>query len=719
MIFACYVSKCLSSQHLFPKYKCREIKRPLAQVIFNKLVIKREKLKNPLLENSTFNYEAIDFKAIKEEHFIPALLESIEEARANLDKIKQLKNGTFESIIIAKETASDRLDQIAEIFFSLHSAHCTDELSAIAEEFNQILTKFASDVSLDADLFAKIKQVYDKKDSLDLTTEQQTVLDNGYKEFTRNGALLDDKDKTQLREIDQQLAKLSLNFSENVRKATHAFTLFVDNKDDLKGMPDGVIEAAKEAAKAKEQEQQWAFTLDFPSYLPFMQYCQNRQLRKKMWQAASSKAVSGEFDNKQIILDIISYRDQRAKLLGFADHPSYVLEKRMAKTPKKVLSFIDDLINKSIPKAKEDFLKLQNMYKETCGDDDFRKYDTAFITELLKKQELDFDDEVLRPYFKLENVIEGVFTVASKLYGIKFLEKDTISKYHEDVKTFVVEEENGDYLGLFYADFFPRKEKRPGAWMTTFRNQGLQFEEVKRPFVSIVCNFTKPTALKPSLLTLNEVLTLFHEFGHALHGLLAKSTYRSIAGTNVHWDFVELPSQIMENWVMEKDCLDLFAKHYETGESIPQELIDKINKSQQFLEGLATLRQMSFAHLDMQWHLNNPAEVKDVLSFEEKQIQDFDFYPKESVGNMSCSFGHIFAGGYSSGYYSYKWAEVLDADAFAFFKQQGIFNPDIARRFKENILEKGGSEDPMELYQRFRGKEPDTAALLKRSGLLA
>jgi len=324
----------------------------------------------------------------------------------------------------------------------------------------------------------------------------------------------------------------------------------------------------------------------------------------------------------------------------------------------------------------------------------------------------------LRPYFKLENVIEGVFTIAAKLYGIKFIQKDDIPKYHDDVKTYVVEEENGDYLGLFYADFFPRKEKRPGAWMTTFRNQGLQFGEVKRPFVSIVCNFSKPTALKPSLLTLNEVQMLFHEFGHALHGLLAKSTYRSVAGTNVHWDFVELPSQIMENWVMEKDCLDLFAKHYETGESIPQELVDKIKKSQQFLEGMATLRQMSFSHLDMQWHLNNPSEIKDVLSFEEKQLQDFDFYPKEDVGNMSCAFGHIFAGGYSSGYYSYKWAEVLDADAFAYFKEQGIFNPDVARSFKENILEKGGSEDPMELYQRFRGKEPDTQALLKRSGLV-
>ncbi|MFK5892059.1 MAG: M3 family metallopeptidase, partial [Pseudomonadota bacterium] len=509
-------------------------------------------LLNPLLRDSALPFEAIDFNNIKEQHFIPALVESIKQANINIEKIKQEKIINFESIIEAKETSSDRLDQIAEIFFSLYSAHCTESLSSIAEEFNEILTKYSSDVSLDSGLFIKVKEVYDKRNSLDLSSEQKTVLDNAYTDFTRNGALLDEEDKIKLREIDQQLAKLNLNFSENVRKATHAFTLYIDNEDDLTGMPEGVVEAAKEAAKAKQQDKQWLFTLDFPSYFPFMQYCQNRELRKKMWQAATSKALNGEFDNKKIIIKTITYRDKRAKLLGFADHPSYVLEKRMAKNPATVINFIDDLINKALPKAKEDFNKLQSMYKEIFADDDFRKYDTALISERLKKQELDFDDEVLRPYFKLENVIEGVFNVATKLYGIKFIQKSDIPKYHDDVKTFVVEEENGDYLGLFYADFFPRKEKRPGAWMTTFRNQGLQFGEVKRPFVSIVCNFTKPTSNKPSLLTLNEVLTLFHEFGHALHGLLAKSTYRSIAGTNVHWDFVELPSQIMENWVMEK-----------------------------------------------------------------------------------------------------------------------------------------------------------------------
>ncbi|MFK5984770.1 MAG: M3 family metallopeptidase [Pseudomonadota bacterium] len=681
---------------------------------------------NPLLQNSKLAYEAIDFNAIKEQHFIPALTESIQLAHSNIEKIKAEKEANFESIIVAKETSSDRLEQIAEIFFSLYSAHCTEALSAIAEEFNEKLTQYSSDVSLDSELFAKIAAVYNKKDSLDLSPEQKTVLDNAYQDFTRNGALLNEDDKTKLREIDQQLAKLNLNFSENVRKANNAFTLYINNKDDLKGMPEGVIEAAKETAKAKKEstdetisdQQQWAFTLDFPSYLPFMQYCQNRKLRKKMWQAASTKAVSGEFDNRKNIIDTLKYRNQRAKLLGFADHPSYVLEKRMAKNPHTVINFINDLVDKSLTKAQQDFNKLQAMYKDIFAEDDFRKYDTAMISERLKKQELDFDDEALRPYFKLENVIEGVFNIASKLYGIKFIQKEDIPKYHEDVKTFVVEEKNGDYLGLFYADFFPRSEKRPGAWMTTFRNQGLQFAELKRPFVSIVCNFTKPTALKPSLLTLNEVLTLFHEFGHALHGLLAKSTYRSVAGTNVLWDFVELPSQIMENWVMEKQCLDLFAKHYQTGETIPQKLVDKIKQSQQFLEGLGTLRQMSLANLDMQWHLSNPDEIKDVQAFEEKQMQKFDFYPKEEVGNTSCSFGHIFAGGYSSAYYSYKWAEVLDADAFAYFKQQGIFNPEVAQSFKENILEKGGSEDPMQLYQRFRGKQPSTEPLLKRGGLI-
>ncbi|MBT4790165.1 MAG: M3 family metallopeptidase [Halobacteriovoraceae bacterium] len=673
---------------------------------------------NPLLQESTKPLEAIDFDTIKVEHFLPALIQAIDEAKKNIEKIKLEKKISFDSIILMLETAADKLDIIVEVFYALHSAHCTQELSDIAEEFNQKLTDYSSDISLDSKLFGKVKQVYAIKKELELNLEQKTVLENTYKSFTRNGALLSESDKKHLREIDQKLAKLSLDFSENTRKATNDYLLVIEKKEDLAGLPEGVITGARETAKEKGHDGKWAFTLDFPSYYPFMQYCENRDLRKEIWFANATKATAEEFDNKQIILDTILARYQRAKLLGYADHPSFVLENRMAKDAKTVTSFIDDIIAKAMPRAKEDFQKLSTLKEELTGDKDFRKYDAPFYTEKLKKKELDFDDEVLRPYFKLENVLEGIFAVAKKLYGISFISREDIPKYHGDVRTYEVQDENGEYLGLFYGDYFPREEKRSGAWMTTLRPAGFQFGANKRPFVCNVCNFTKPTKDKPSLLTLNEVLTLFHEFGHGLHGILTKSQYKSVSGTNVFWDFVELPSQIMENWVMEKECLDLFAKHYETGESIPDELITKIKLSNKFLQGMGTIRQMSFSSLDMQWHTIDPTSIKDVIEFENEKLNKFDLFPIEAAVNMSCSFGHIFAGGYSSGYYSYKWAEVLDADAFAYFKDKGIFNKEVATSFKENILEKGGSQDPMELYKIFRGQEPNPSALLERGGLL-
>lgn len=673
---------------------------------------------NPLLQDSKQPFEAIDFSLIKPEHFLPALEEAIKEAKENLEKVKREETISFDSIILQEENSADRLDLIVEVFYALYSAHCTDEISAIAEEFNAKLTEYSSDVSLDADLFNKINAVYEKKSELNLSQEQEVVLDNAYKGFTRNGALLSEEDKTKLREIDQRLSKLSLSFSENVRKATNEYLLVVDSEENLKGLPDGVKEAAKATAKEKGHDGKWAFTLDFPSYYPFMQYAENRELRKEIWTASATKATSGEFDNRKNILETLKARDERAKLLGYPNHPAFVLEKRMAKDTGTVIDFVEKIIDKAKSKAQEDLQKLSDLKKDLTGDGDFRKYDAPFYTEKLKKKELDFDDEILRPYFKLENVLSGIFEVANKLYGITFKERDDISKYHEDVKVYEVTDESGTYVGLFYGDYFPRKEKRSGAWMTTLRVGGFQFGEDKRPFVCNVCNFTKPTDTKPSLLTLNEVLTLFHEFGHGLHGLLTKAKYKTVAGANVFWDFVELPSQIMENWAMEKECLDLFAKHYETGELIPSELVEKIKKSQQFLAGSSTMRQMSFAKLDMNWHMADPDKITDVIEFEKESMKDFDLYPSEEAGNMSCSFGHIFSGGYSSGYYSYKWAEVLDADAFAYFQEKGIFNKTVAKSFKENILEKGGSEDPMVLYKKFRGQEPNPEALLSRSGLL-
>lgn len=670
-----------------------------------------------LLTPSQLPLEAIDFHTIKTQDFLPALEVAIEHAKKNIELIKQIQQPDFENTIVAQETSADQLDQVVNIFYALYSAHCTDEISAIAEEFNQKLTAYASDVSLDEKLFLKIKEVYDKKDSLQLNSEQLTLLNNCYLDFTRNGALLAADKKEKLRELDQELSQLSLSFSENVRKATHAYTLWIQDPRELEGMPAGIIEAAKEAAIAKGEPTQWAFTLDYPSYGPFMQYCQNRELRKTMYQASAARGFAGEFDNQEIIIQTLKARKERAQLLGYADHPSYVLERRMAGSPQTVMKFIQEITQKAAVFGKKDFDKIKELKQELTGDGDLRAYDGAMYSELLKKRELQFDDEELRPYFKLENVLAGIFEVAKRLYGLQFILREDLPKYHPDVMVYEVQNEAGEFISLYYADYFPRPQKRPGAWMSVFRNAGLQFGALRRPFVMNVCNFTKPTETKPSLLTLDEVLTLFHEFGHGLHGMLATSTYKSIAGTNVFWDFVELPSQIMENWVTEKECLDLFAIHYETQAKMPEHLIEKIKKSGQFLEGLATMRQMSFAYLDMQWHLSDPEKIDNVQAFEKEQLSNYQFYPQENVGAFSTAFGHIFAGGYAAGYYSYKWAEVLDADAFAYFKEKGIFNREVADLFRAHILEPGGSVDPMQLYQRFRGRAPKPEALFIRAGL--
>lgn len=673
---------------------------------------------NPLLQASAHAFQAIAYDLIKPEHFLPALTDAIKVAKEKFEEIKKVENPNFENVIEAAEVAEDRINYITNIYYALYSAECTDGISNISEEFSQILTRFSNDITLDAQIFEKVKQVYDKKETFNLNYEQLKVLEDFYSDFTRNGALLSDNDKEELRQIDEKLSKVGLQFTENVRKATNAYHLEVTNEKDLEGLPSGVIEAAKEAAEKKGFNNSWVFTLEYPSFLPFMKYCRNESLRKEMQHAVSTKATSGEFDNREKIQEILDLRWKRANLLGYKDHAQFVLEKRMAQNSQKVLDFLNNIYNKSIDAAKNDLQKLKDLKKELTGEDTFNKWDSAFYTELLKKRELNIDDELLRPYFKLENVIDGVFKIAQKLYGINFKELNNIPKFHEDVMTYEVTSNDGDFVGLFYADFFPRETKRPGAWMTDLKEQGLMFGEVNRPFVSITCNFTKPTKSLPSLLTLDEVLTLFHEFGHALHGLLSKCTYRSVSGTSVYWDFVELPSQIMENWVTEKEALDLFARHYETNEPIPMEYVEKIKESQKFLEGLATLRQLSFGFLDMAWHTTNPESIDDVIKFEDQAIAQYDLFSRDGEQSMSCSFGHIFGGGYAAGYYSYKWAEVLDADAFEFFLEKGIFNAEVANSFKTNILEKGGSEHPMELYKKFRGKEPDADALLRRGGLI-
>ncbi|HRZ75090.1 MAG TPA: M3 family metallopeptidase, partial [Flavobacterium sp.] len=614
--------------------------------------------------------------------------------------------------------SGEALDRLSSIFFNLNSAETCDEMQKIAQEVSPLLTAFSNDISLNEDLFKRVKSVYNQKDKLTLTTEQSTLLDKKYKSFTRNGALLSQDKKVRFREIDTELAKLKLTYGENVLAETNNYQLQITNEADLKGLPDGAKEMAASLANSKGLDG-WVFTLDFPSYLPFVTYVENRELRKEIAIAAGKKAFqNNEFDNKEITLKIAKLRYERANLLGYKTHSHFVLEERMAQNPEKVKLFLNDLLEKAKPAAHREFAELTAFAAALDGIDQLQKWDGAYYSEKLKQKLFSLDDELLKPYFKLENVLNGAFTVAEKLFGIKFKEVFDIDKYHEDVQTFEVLDFQDELVAVFYADFFPRKGKRNGAWMTSFKPQYIKKGVNERPHVSIVCNFTPPTETKPSLLTFNEVTTLFHEFGHALHGMLANTTYPSLSGTSVYWDFVELPSQVMENWCYEPEALALFAKHYETGEVIPQQYVEKIKESASFLEGMATLRQLSFGLLDMAYHSNNPTEITNIKAFEKEVFEGTSLYPDVEENCMSVSFSHIFQGGYSSGYYSYKWAEVLDADAFAYFQEKGIFNKEVATKFKDNVLSKGGTELPMELYKKFRGQEPKVEALLKRAGLI-
>jgi len=675
---------------------------------------------NPILNEYKTVFATVPFEEIKNEHFLPALEEGIRLGKENIEKIKSnTEEATFENTILALENSSEILDKTAEVFFNLLSAETNDELQEIAKEFSPKLTAYGNDVGLDADLFIKIKAVWDKKDSLNLDSEDLKLLEKNYKSFVRNGALLNEEGKEKLRKIDEELSTLGLKFGDNNLKETNKFIMVLDSEDDLKGLPAGEVEAAAMLAKEKGHEGKWAVTLDYPSLIPFMTYAENRELRKRLYMANGTKSCKGdELDNKEVIKRMAELRHQRAKLLGYESHAHFTLEERMAANPKTVTDFLDDFLSKAKDQARKEIEDLQKYAVENGGPSDLQNWDYAFWAEKLKKDKFSIDDEMLKPYFKLENVIDGVFQVANKLYGLNFKKNDEMQKYHKDVMTYEVTDESGRHIAAFYADFFPRAGKRNGAWMTAYRGQSNVDGVEKRPHISIVCNFTKPTETKPSLLTFNEVTTLFHEFGHALHGMLADTKYESLSGTNVFWDFVELPSQILENWAYEKECLDLFAKHYETGEVIPSELIQKIKDSATFHEGRATLRQISFCLLDMAWHSGDTTAISNPESFEKEAMKPASLLPDVDGTMMSTSFGHIFAGGYSSGYYSYKWAEVLDADAFEHFKENGIFNREIATKFKDNILSKGGTEHPMELYKKFRGAEPTPDALLRRGGLI-
>lgn len=677
-------------------------------------------MNNPFLSKFNTPFNTIPFDQITVEHYMPAIEEGIKQGLAEVDVIVNTTSAPdFSNTIEALEKVGPLLEIVSMTFSNLNLAETSKEMQAIAKEMSPKLSDYSNDIMLNIELFKRVEVVYNNKQALSLTPEQSTLLDKTYKSFVRNGSKLNDEQKEKLRNIDKEKSELSLTYSENVLAESNAFELVITNTSDLAGLPEGTIEAAKLTAKERGKENAWVFTLDYPSYGPFMTYSENRTLKEQMFKAFGSKAFkNNEHDNQDVLKKIAVLRHERAVLLGYKSHADFVLEERMAESPAKVFSFLENLLDNALPFAKDELNELKDYIKANNGPEDLKKWDLPFYAEKLKKEKFAIDDELLRPYFKLENVIAGVFETAKRLYGLTFHQRNDIPLYHKDVTTYEVKNTNGEFLAVFYADFFPRAGKRQGAWMTSFVNQKIENGINVRPHVSIVCNFTKPTESKPSLLSFDEVTTLFHEFGHALHGMCANGQYGSISGTSVYWDFVELPSQILENWCYEKECLDLFAKHYQTGEAIPADYIQKIVDSSNFQSGLATIRQIGLATLDMAWHSQNPKDVTSVKNFEISVTAKTDLMPSVPETCTSCSFSHIFPGGYSSGYYSYKWAEVIDADAFEAFKEKGIFNQEVATAFYKNVLSAGGSEHPSILYKRFRGREADPKALLRRSGLI-
>lgn len=672
---------------------------------------------NPLLDTYNNKYEAPPFDLIEKDHFLPAIKEALKGAEEKITAIKTCQDqANFTNTILAMETCTELVDRISSDYFNLFSINSDDEFKKLAEEFNPLLADFSTQLFTDSALFEKVKTVYLNKDDSDLNPEKFRLLEKTYKAFIRNGALLSDSDKEKLAEIDKKLSLLSPAFSKNVLGATNEWELHITDKKELSGIPENALKAAEYEAKQRKKEGGWVFTLQMPSYIPLITYADNREIRKKIATAAGVKNLEGKFDNRGNVLTIVKLRKERSAILGYETHAHYVLEERMAETPKAVLAFLDDIYKIAFPAAQKELDELKALAKELDGIEDFQSWDSSYYSEKLKQRKFDFDSEELRPYLKCENVVKGIFEVAQKMYGLQFIKTEGAPVYHNEVEVYEVLEKNGSFIGLLYLDLFPRATKQGGAWMNTIRSQGLQFGAVKTPHIIIAGNLTPSTPESPSLLSLNDARTLFHEFGHALHGLLSKVTYTSLASPNVYWDFVELPSQVMENWLMEAETLQLFAKHHETGEVLPGELIEKVKKAQTFNAGLMNIRQLSFGYLDIKWHTTQPSDIETVEVFEDVAMKQCQLLPKTS-SCMSPSFGHIFSGGYSAGYYSYKWAEVLDADAFELFKEKGIFDPTVCERFRE-LLSKGNTVAPMDLYRKFRGKQPDASALLRRDGLI-
>ena len=669
-------------------------------------------MQNPLLQTFTTKYQSAPFTEIKEDYFLPAFQELITISENEIDEIVTDKSEpNFENTIEALAFSGEQLELVSGIFFNLNSAETNDEIQKIAQEVSPLLTEFSAKISQNLPLFERIKKIFDEAEKYDLNEEQQMLLKETYKGFVRSGALLNDAEKEKFKNISIELSKKSLQFGQNVLAETNNYFKHITNEKELAGIPEAILQPYREEAKERNLDG-FVITLQYPSFLPLMTYAENRELRKELALANGKKSFqNNEFDNQHLIKDIIALKQEKAKLLGYENYAEYVLEERMAKSPAKVQSFLNELLEKAKPFAEKEIEELKKLAKAD-GIEEMESYDHTFYAEKLRKQKFDIDDQELKPYFQLEKVQEAVFGLAKTLFGLEFKETTEIQKYHDEVKTYEIFED-GKFKALLYADYFPRKGKRAGAWMTSFKSQSIKNAQNNRPHISVVCNFSKPTSNTPSLLTFQEVTTLFHEFGHALHGVLANTTYPNLSGTSVKWDFVELPSQFLENYCYEPDFLKTFAKHYQTGEILPNEKIDKISDSKNFMEGYQTLRQIGFGILDMGYH-TQPEKVGDIKTFEVAETQATNLYPSNPETVMSTSFSHIFQGGYSAGYYSYKWAEVLDADAFQYFKENGIFNPEIAAKYKI-LLSAGGTKDPMELYKNFRGSEPKVESLLKRA----
>lgn len=676
-------------------------------------------MNNPLLQKWTPPYGTPPFHLVKPAHYRPAIEKAIEAALKEIESITgNASPSDFENTIAALDRAGELLGRITSMLFNLNSADTSKPLQEVAREVSPLLTRFSNDITLNEVLFKRIQEVYSTKDNGLLTTEQKKLTERKYRNFMLGGAALKEEQRKRFREISEALATLSLKFEENVLEETNSYELHITDKNDLSGLPESLVEMASAEAK-KRKKPGWIFTLHFPSYIPFMQYSDKRNLREAMLRAYSSRAFrNNEFDNRQNILSIVNLRLELAEMLGFRNFAEMILGDRMADSPEKVGKFLEELYIASKPAAYRDLYNIKNYASETGHETEIERYDWAYYSERLKKKLYDIDDEILRPYFRLEKVEEAVLGLATTLYGIRFIQVNTIPVYNPEVRTFEVYDNDDSFLAILYLDYHPRPGKNGGAWMTSYRDQKTTNGKDIRPFISIVANFTRPSEKRPSLLSFNELTTLLHEFGHSLHGMLTKCNYEGLSGTNVARDFVELPSQFMENFAYEKEWLDNWASHYITGKKIPDEIIVKIKEASTFNEGYSCYRQLSFGFLDMAWHTIEQPVQSDISDFERSAMEKTELFPPINGLNISASFGHIFGGGYAAGYYGYKWAEVLDADAFSFFTETGIFNRKTAESFRKNILEKGGSGNPQELYLKFRGKDPSIDAFLRRSGLV-